>query len=165
MFIGESAGKNPSSNAGDNNTAIGYTALTSLTTGNDNIAIGYASLDSVTSGYGNIGIGGLPSVTTGNNNTGIGYGAGVDATGSNNTFIGSWDQPSTYAIVSSRRYGKRAVIDVLYKWGPKTNYPGDERTTSFIFLLEDGAWKLDDIYTFRGEFVQAESLNQYLRSK
>ena len=84
---------------------------------------------------------------------------------SNNTFIGSWDQPTTYAIVSSRRYGKRAVIDLLYKWGPKTNYPGDQRTTSFIFLLEDGAWKLDDIYTFRGEFVQAESLNQYLRSK
>jgi hypothetical protein len=84
---------------------------------------------------------------------------------SNNTFIGSWDQPTTYAIVASRRYGKRAVIDVLYKWGPKTNYPGDERTTSFIFLLEDGAWKLDDIYTFRGEFVQAESLSQYLRDK
>jgi len=84
---------------------------------------------------------------------------------SNNTFIGSWDQPSSYAIVASRRYGKRAVIDVLYKWGPKTNYPGDERTTSFIFLLEDGAWKLDDVYTFRGEFVQAESLNQYLREK
>ena len=84
---------------------------------------------------------------------------------SNNTFIGSWDQPSSYAIVASRRYGKRAVIDVLYKWGPKTNYPGDERTTSFIFLLEDGAWKLDDIYTFRGEFVKAESLNQYLREK
>jgi hypothetical protein len=84
---------------------------------------------------------------------------------SNNTFIGSWDQPSSYAIVASRRYAKRAVIDVLYKWGPKTNYPGDERTTSFIFLLEDGAWKLDDIYTFRGEFVQAESLNQYLRDK
>lgn len=83
----------------------------------------------------------------------------------NNTFIGSWDQPSSYAIVASRRYGKRAVIDVLYKWGPKTNYPGDERTTSFIFLLEDGAWKLDDIYTFRGEYVQAESLNQYLRDK
>jgi hypothetical protein len=84
---------------------------------------------------------------------------------SNNTFIGSWDQPSTYAILSSRRYGKQAVIDVLYKWGPKTNYPGDERTTSFIFLLEDSTWKLDDIYTFRGKFVQAESLSQYLLSK
>lgn len=84
---------------------------------------------------------------------------------SNNTFIGSWDQPTTYAIASSRRYGKRAVIDVVYQWGPQTNYPGDQRTTSFIFLFEDGAWKLDDIYTFRGEFVQAESLNQYLREK
>ena len=84
---------------------------------------------------------------------------------SNATFIGSWDYPTTYSIVSSRRYGKRAVIDVLYKWGPNTNYPGDERTTSFIFLLEDGAWKLDDIYTFRGEFVRAYSLSRYLREK
>ena len=83
----------------------------------------------------------------------------------NSTFVGSWDYPSTYSIVASRRYGKRAIIDVLYKWGPKTNYPNDERTTSFIFLLEDGKWKLDDVYTFRGEFVQAESLNQYLREK
>jgi hypothetical protein len=49
--------------------------------------------------------------------------------------------------------------------GPKTNYPGDERTTSFIFLLEDGAWKLDDVYTFRGKFAHAESLNQYFREK
>lgn len=83
----------------------------------------------------------------------------------NGTFIGSWDYPTTYSIVASRRYGKRAVVDVLYKWGPKTNYPGDERTTSFIFLLEDGTWKLDDIYTFRGAFAEAESLNQYLREK
>jgi len=83
----------------------------------------------------------------------------------NNTFIGSWDHPSTYSIVASRRYGPRAIVDVLYKWGPKTNYPGDERTTSFIFLLEDGAWKLDDVYTFRGKFAHAESLNQYFREK
>ena len=83
----------------------------------------------------------------------------------NSTFIGSWDSPTTYSIASSRRYGKRAVIDVLYKWGPGTNYPGDERTTSFIFLLENGAWKLDDIYIFRGEYVEPESLNQYLKTK
>jgi hypothetical protein len=84
---------------------------------------------------------------------------------SNATFVGSWDYPSTFSITASRRYGQRAVVDVLYKWGPKTNYPGDERTTSFIFLYEDGAWKLDDIYTFRGAFAQAESLSQYLREK
>ena len=84
---------------------------------------------------------------------------------SNATFVGSWEYPTTYSIAASRRYGQRAIIDVLYKWGPKTNYPGDERTTSFIFLYEDGAWKLDDIYTFRGAFVQAESLSHYLRGK
>lgn len=83
----------------------------------------------------------------------------------NGTFIGSWDYPTTYAIVSSRRYGNRAIIDVLYKWGPKTNYPGDERTTSFIYVFEDRRWKLDDIYTFRGEFATAESLNQYFLDK
>lgn len=83
----------------------------------------------------------------------------------NGTFIGSWDYPTTYTVVSSRRYGNRAVIDVLYKWGPKTNYPGDERTTSFIYIFEDRMWKLDDIYTFRGEFATAESLNQYLLDK
>jgi hypothetical protein len=84
---------------------------------------------------------------------------------SNATFVGSWDYPTTYSILASRRHGQRAVIDVLYKWGPKTNYPGDERTTSFIFIFEDGVWKLEDIYTFRGAFVPAESLSQYLREK
>jgi hypothetical protein len=83
----------------------------------------------------------------------------------NDTFIGSWDYPTTYSIVGSRRYGDRAIVDVLYKWGPNTNYEGDERTTSFIYVFEDRMWKLDDIYTFRGEFAAAESLNQYLRDK
>jgi hypothetical protein len=83
----------------------------------------------------------------------------------NGTFIGSWDYPTTYSIVASRRYGKRAIIDVLYKWGPNTNYPGDERTMSFIYVFEDRMWKLDDVYTFRGEFATAESLNQYFMDK
>ena len=83
----------------------------------------------------------------------------------NGTFIGSWDYPTTYSIVSSRRYNNRAIIDVLYKWGPKTNYPVDERTTSFIYVFEDRIWKLDDVYTFRGEFATAESLNQYFMDK
>lgn len=83
----------------------------------------------------------------------------------NRTFIGSWDYPSTYSVVASRRYGNRAIVDVLYTWGEGTNYPGDERTTSFIFVFEDRIWKLDDIYTFRGEFSRAESLNQYFSEK
>ena len=60
----------------------------------------------------------------------------------NRTFIGSWDYPSTYSVVASRRYGNRAIVDVLYTWGKGTNYPGDERTTSFIFVFEDRMWKI-----------------------
>jgi hypothetical protein len=81
----------------------------------------------------------------------------------NGTFVGSWDYPTTYAVVGSRQYDKRAVIDVWYEWGKGTNYPGDTRLTSFVFVLENGAWKLDDIYTFRGQFAVAESLNAYLK--
>lgn len=83
----------------------------------------------------------------------------------NATFVGTWDYPTTYSIVASRRYGQRAVVDVLYKWGPNTNYPGDERISSFVFVFQNSAWKLDDIYTFRGEFVPAGSLSEYLRGK
>ena len=84
---------------------------------------------------------------------------------SNGTFVGTWDKPTTFTIIGSRLYGKRAVLDVWYTWGKNTNYPGDTRLSYFIFQLEDGRWKLDDVYTFRGEFASAESLNAYLRSK
>ena len=84
---------------------------------------------------------------------------------SNGTFVGTWDKPTTFTIIGSRRYGNRAVLDVWYAWGKGTNYPGDTRLSYFIFRLEDGRWKLEDLYTFRGEFASAESLNAYLRSK
>ena len=83
----------------------------------------------------------------------------------NGTFVGTWDAPTTFTIVGSRRYDKRAVLDVWYAWGKGTNYPGDTRLSYFVFVLEEGKWKLDDVYTFRGEFASAESLNAYLTSK
>lgn len=83
----------------------------------------------------------------------------------NNTFIGSWDAPSTFTILGSRRYDKRVVLDIWYEWGKGTNYPGDTRLSNFIYVFEDGTWKLEDVYTFRGEYASAESLNYYLRSK
>src|SRR3712207_8727287 len=30
---------------------------------------------------------------------------------SNKTFVGSWDYPTTYSIIGSRRYGERAVVE------------------------------------------------------
>jgi len=83
----------------------------------------------------------------------------------NGTFVGTWDFPTTFTIVGSRRYGNRAVIDVWYSWGKGTNYPGDTRLSYFVFVYEEHGWRLDDVYTFRGEYASAESLNAYLTSK
>ena len=83
----------------------------------------------------------------------------------NGTFVGTWDYPSTYAIVDSRQYAERTVIDVLYVWGERTNYEGSKRLSSFIFVKENGTWKLEDIYSFREEFNRTESLIQYLRQR
>jgi hypothetical protein len=83
----------------------------------------------------------------------------------NTTFVGAWDAATTFTILGSRRYNNRVVIDVWFAWGKNTNYEGDSRLSYFIFNLEDGAWKLDDVYTFNGAFAQAESLNSYLWGK
>lgn len=93
---------------------------------------------------------------------------------SNQSFVGVWDAPTTFSIVGSRHYDyrnadnpedNRAVIDVLYEWSKNgnldNNYPGEKNMHSFIFVYEDGAWKLDDIYTFSDEFSRPGSLRGY----
>ena len=80
-------------------------------------------------------------------------------------FVGSWDYPTSFRFVGSRGYPNRAVIDVLFTWGKDTNYPGDTRLTSYSFIREQGSWKLEDIYTFDGKFMQARSLLQEFRNK
>jgi hypothetical protein len=71
----------------------------------------------------------------------------------NEDFIGTWDRPTGYSIIGSRLYGERAVVDLFFTWGTGTDYPGDTRLVSYIFIREGASWKLDDIYTFRGEFT------------
>ena len=77
----------------------------------------------------------------------------------NGDFVGSWDYPSIYSIIGSRRYGDRALVDIMFTWGKKTQYPGDTRLVTYVLVREDNAWKLDDIYTLRGKFVEAGSLS------
>lgn len=98
---------------------------------------------------------------------------------SNGNFVGVWDEPTTYSIVGSRHYDfrnddnpndNRAVIDVLYEWdtysdGLNNNYPGEKQLYSFIFVFEDEAWKLDDIYTFDDEYASPESLRKYFEKQ
>src|SRR5215472_16231207 len=83
---------------------------------------------------------------------------------SNADFMGSWDFPTSYSIVAARRYDTRAIVDVNFVWGPKTEYAGDTRLTSYVLVREGNAWKLDDIYTFQGKFVSAGSLSQTFQS-
>jgi len=92
----------------------------------------------------------------------------------NASFTGVWNQPTYYSIVSAREYDYRnaknpnsfrTVIDVLYEWGKEdtidNQYPGVRNLRSYIFIKEDGLWKLDDIYGFGDEFTGSESLRQY----
>lgn len=93
---------------------------------------------------------------------------------SNQDFIGVWNNPTTYTIVGSRHYDfrnaankndNRAIIDVLYEWdarsgGATNQYPGEKQFYSFVFVFEDKAWKLDDVYTYDDEYTSAESLRQ-----
>jgi hypothetical protein len=77
----------------------------------------------------------------------------------NGDFVGTWDYPTTYSIAGSRRYSDRVMVDIVFTWGEKTEYAGDTRLVTYAFVQEGGAWKLDDIYTFRGKFVSATSLS------
>jgi hypothetical protein len=93
---------------------------------------------------------------------------------SNADFVGVWDMPTTYSIVGSRQYdnrdwknpnANRVIVDVLYEWDSEgsldNNYPGTNSLRSFIFVYEDGMWKLDDIYNFRAEYESSGSLSSY----
>ncbi len=86
------------------NTAVGYDALYSNTDGFENIAMGFRALYNNTTGDDNIAIGyragwggSANGNTTGNNNIFIGYDiAGISATESNRTWIGSANTTSTW---------------------------------------------------------------------
>lgn len=95
---------------------------------------------------------------------------------SNQSFVGVWDAPTTFSVIGSRHYDfrnpdnpddNRTVIDVLYEWSKNgnldNNYPGEKSLRSFVFVYEDGAWKLDDIYTFSDEYASPGSLRGYFQ--
>lgn len=95
LFIGVGAGNFTLGGTGSDgslNTAIGSSAMTSLTTGRDNLSIGSLSCAAVTTGIGNFGLGvrALNKATTSSSNVAVGSSAlRQNATGSNNTAIGA----------------------------------------------------------------------------
>lgn len=88
-FVGQSAGN--LTLTATNSVAVGFNALTGLTSGEGNVAVGNASLSSLTSGGDNVAVGSaLANIETGSFNTAVGVGAifALDADGSRNTAVG-----------------------------------------------------------------------------
>ena len=76
-----------------NNTAIGFSTLSNITTGEDNTAFGHYSLSEVIDGQNNTAVGSssLINITSGQNNTGLGYATlSSSLTDDNNTSVGYW---------------------------------------------------------------------------
>jgi hypothetical protein len=76
---------------GYDNTAYGTNSMIGNTTGYYNVGIGASALFGNSSGYSNTAVGtsSLSSAATGHDNAALGFFAGLSATGSYNTFIGS----------------------------------------------------------------------------
>ncbi len=77
--------------SGDNNVAVGYEALTTLTTGENNVAVGNSALKTTTTSSNNVAVGyeALTTLTTGGNNVAVGNSAlKTTTTSSNNVAIG-----------------------------------------------------------------------------
>jgi trimeric autotransporter adhesin len=106
---------------GNNNVALGGSALSYNTTGNYNVALGQSALNSNTTGYYNVALGtrALKENTTGNNNVALGFnvqsgdysgsvilGAKVTATANGQLALGSSYHPigpvASEALVSNK---------------------------------------------------------------
>jgi DNA-binding HxlR family transcriptional regulator len=57
-----------------------------------------------------------------------------------------------------------ARVSVVCKWGPGTNYPGEERKMVVMLELERGAWRIADIRSLPSKFSKENTLVRSLKS-
>ncbi|MEP6670819.1 MAG: hypothetical protein ABJF10_16800 [Chthoniobacter sp.] len=81
----------------------------------------------------------------------------------NGTFLAAWDPPTTFKVTEVKSTPPTAHVDLLYKWGPKTNYPGETRKMTALLTLEDGAWHISDIQSHKSKFNPNSTLLGDLR--
>jgi hypothetical protein len=96
---------------GYDNTASGVNAMIGNTTGYYNASVGASALFSNSSGYKNtaVGVSSLSSATVGHDNAALGFFAGLNATGSYNTFIGSQSDANT-GLTNATAIGYKAYV-------------------------------------------------------
>jgi hypothetical protein len=105
----------PYGRVGWGNTALGFTALTALTTGERNTALGARALH-LNSGNFNTAVGysTLRANYTGSRNVGIGFNALLGGGGSNNTAVGTLALFDLNASGSNTAVGYRALLELEY---------------------------------------------------
>ena len=154
IAIGTNAMNSTGTNAQTGTIAIGYDALTALTSGAGNTAVGYQALDATTTGNYNTVVGyqaatalpagantntaiGYQSLTAGNNastdhNTCVGYASGdVITSGHSNTIIGSGADPGGATNTNETVIGYDAEGQ-----GSNTVTLGDTNVTA-VYMAED----------------------------
>ena len=96
----------------DNNSGVGYSNMSGLTSGQQNTSLGAEAMISLTTGSYNTSIGAQTFFNnTGNENTALGYRSGSTlATGSQNTLIGSQADVSSGSLTNATAIGNQSMV-------------------------------------------------------
>jgi hypothetical protein len=54
-------------------------------------------------------------------------------------------------------------VELLYTWGPKSEYPGEKRKMTVQLTQEDGTWRVSDIQSHKSKFNKDSTLLGDLR--
>ena len=82
----------------------------------------------------------------------------------NGIFLDAWDPPTSCEVNYTSTEAFFSRIGVLCKWGPGTNYPGEERKMVVMLELERGAWRIADIRSLPSKFSKENTLVRSLKS-
>ncbi len=56
-----------------------------------------------------------------------------------------WDPPGRFVITRTAKAPFTAIVAGVMVWGPRQQYAGSRRNASFVLVMENGAWRVDDI--------------------
>jgi hypothetical protein len=73
-----------------------------------------------------------------------------------------WDRPSAVKVQPVQESGASATVALLCSWGKGTQYPGDQVQMTLCFIRTAKGWRLDDIRTAAGKFVDRQTLSEEL---
>jgi hypothetical protein len=82
----------------------------------------------------------------------------------NGLFLDAWDAPTGCDVDYTRAEAFHARVGMLCKWGPRTNYPGEQRRMTVMLELERGAWRIADIRSHASKFSRENTLVKSLHA-